>query len=38
MYIAQAGMELAILLSLSPKHWDYKCAPTHSDIKKKKNS
>jgi hypothetical protein len=28
-YVAQSGLELVILLPLSPKYWDYKHAPPH---------
>jgi hypothetical protein len=27
--VAQAGLELEILLPQPTKYWDYRCAPTH---------
>jgi hypothetical protein len=31
-YVAQAGLELTILLSSPPECWDYRCAPLHPDM------
>jgi hypothetical protein len=29
-YVSQAGLKFKILLPLSPKGWDYRCAPAES--------